>query len=182
MQSKLISRCSGGMVGGLICLLIALGHGDAATPQHVERAPNEDSVVELPEARRRAELLHNVFESTLYSMHRNYFKPDKQMPIPSRALEGVFYSVSRRSGVEVRWLAVNAQAMSIDHKPKDPFERAAVKSLRRGQKWYEEVAEGEYRRAGAITLFSECIKCHTSSIPNPVAALVIRVPFGNGPR
>lgn len=74
-----------------------------------------------------------MFESTLYSMHRNYFKPDKQMPIPSRALEGVFYSVSRRWGVEARWLAVNAQAMSLDHKPKDQFERAAVKSLRRSQ-------------------------------------------------
>ena len=153
----------------------------ASAPEKQELEVRKESPEKLPlsegEARRTARLLSEVMRSTLFSIHRNYFKPPLQQPIPSRALEDVFFRVSRHSGIMMEWLAVNAHAMSIEHRPDDDFERRAVRALDRGKSYYEETLSGEYRRADSITLFSNCIKCHTSSKPAPVAAVVVRVPL-----
>ena len=130
----------------------------------------------LEQARQRAQLLHDIYESTLLTMHRHYFEPDKQRVIPSRALEDVFYTGRRRWGVEARWLAVSAQAMNIDHKPKTVFEKAAVRALATGKKRHEEVRDGTYRMAAPIVLFANCIRCHTTRGRNPVARLVLSLP------
>ena len=130
----------------------------------------------LEQARQRAQLLHDIYESTLLTMHRHYFEPDKQRVIPSRALEDVFYTGRRRWGVEARWLAVSAQAMNIDHKPKTVFEKAAVRVLATGKKRHEEVRDGTYRMAAPIVLFANCIRCHTTRRRNPVAGLVLSMP------
>ena len=130
----------------------------------------------LEQARQRAQLLHDIYESTLLTMHRHYFEPDKQRVIPSRALEDVFYTGQRRWGVEARWLAVSAQAMNIDHKAKTVFEKAAVRALTTGKKRHEEVRDGTYRMAAPIVLFANCIRCHTTRRRNPVAGLVLSLP------
>jgi len=130
----------------------------------------------LGQARQRAQLLHDIYESTLLTMHRHYFEPDKQRVIPSRALEDVFYTGQRRWGVTARWLAVSAQAMNIDHKAKTAFEKAAVRALATGKKRHEEVRNGTYRMAAPIVLFANCIGCHTTRRRNPVAGLVLSLP------
>ena len=130
----------------------------------------------LEQAQQRAQLLHDIYESTLLTMHRHYFEPDKQRVIPSRALEDVFYTGRRRWGVEARWLAVSAQAMNIDHKAKTVFEKAAVRALATGKKRHEEVRDGTYRMAAPIVLFANCIRCHTTRRRNPVAGLVLSLP------
>ena len=96
----------------------------------------------LEQARQRAQLLHDIYESTLLTMHRHYFEPDKQRVIQSRALEDVFYTGRRRWGVEARWLAVSAQAMNIDHKAKTVFEKAAVRVVATGMTRHEEGRDG----------------------------------------
>jgi len=130
----------------------------------------------LDQARQRAMLIHDIYESTLLTMHRHYFEPNKQRVIPSRALEDVFYTARRRWGVEARWLAVSAQAMNIDHKPKTAFEKTAVRLLATGKKQHEEVRDGTYRMAAPIVLFANCIRCHTTRRRNPVAGLVLSLP------
>ena len=55
-------------------------------PQKAEPKP-----VSLAEARRQAELLHEVYSSTLQIMHRRYFRSDQKTTIPSKALDDVFY-------------------------------------------------------------------------------------------
>jgi len=145
-----------------------------------KKAPGITSLAAKPlpleQARQRARLLHDIYESTLLTMHRHYFEPNKKQVIPSRALEDVFYTARRRWGVEARWLAVSAQAMNIDHKPKTPFEKKAVQLLARGNKRHEEVREGTYRVAAPIVLFANCIRCHTTRRRNPVAGLVLSLP------
>ena len=144
-------------------------------PQQAEPKP-----VSLAEARRQAELLHEVYSSTLQVMHRRYFRPDKKTTVPSKSLDDVFYRVSLRSKVKARWIAVNARAMSIDHTPKDAFEKQAARRFIAGDSSHETVENGLYRRAASITLFGSCINCHA---PAPMsqnvrrfAGLVISIP------
>ena len=137
------------------------------------------------EARRRAELFHETIESTLMLMHREYFEEGgngkRANMIPSKALESVFNRVARRSHIEARWLAVNAQAMSIDHRPQDAFERQAVRALTKGEQEFTAVEDGNFRRATQIALFGSCVKCHAPPPMNPsvrrVAGLLVKIPI-----
>jgi hypothetical protein len=56
--------------------------------------------------------------------------------------------------------------MNSDHKPRDSFEEDSVKALKAGHREYERVEHGVYRRAGAITLTNQCLKCHVPDRKN----------------
>ena len=114
----------------------------------------------IAEARRRARLLHEMIHGALQVMHRDFFREDEGLNIPSRSLDDVFVELKRGHGVEVRWLAVNAEAMSIDHRPVDTFERDAVRALAAGSQEFERIEGKRYRYVGAIRLASQCLKCH----------------------
>lgn len=150
------------------------------SPLHAE--PNEDAAPKLSvaAARQQARLLHETYESTLQALHRRYFKDDGRMPVPSRVLDEVFADLSLRTNIKARWMAVNAQVMTLGHEPQDDFEKQAARELAKGQDEFERVEKGVYRHAGSISLFASCLKCHAPAPMNPtvhrVAALVINVP------
>ena len=157
--------------------------GSPAEPQEARQEKSaspgstakEGGPVTVDEARRRAKLLHETYVATLQVMHRYYFK-DEERTVPSRALEDVFSRVASRQKVHANWIAVSARAMSIDNVPKTKFEKRAARELRRGKNEFEQVADGEFRRAGAVVLFANCIRCHETRARSPVAGLVIRMP------
>lgn len=131
-------------------------------------------------ARDRATLMHDVYTSTLDMLHHRYFRADKAI-IPARAMEDVFDDVQRRSEMEARWISVNLPAMGVDHEPATDFEKDAAKKIAAGEAAVETVADGYYRRAGAISLDGGCLSCHggffrTQSTTPKYAALVISVP------
>jgi len=70
--------------------------------------------------------------------------------------------------------------MNVDHKPQDAFEKNAVKVLTSGKEEFEFAEDGVYRHVGAITLSSECLKCHLpnrTSTRDRAAGLVIMMPI-----
>jgi hypothetical protein len=134
----------------------------------------------LKEARGRARLLHEAIHGTLQVVHRDFFREDESLTIPSKSFEDVFSELEKTHHVQVNWLAVNAQAMSVDNKPDGKFEEAAVKALAAGDAEYESADEDAYQYAGAIRLSASCLSCHLprrSSNDDRVAGLVIRMPL-----
>ena len=132
-------------------------------------------------ARDRATQMHATMESTLHAMHRHYFHRDRST-IPARAMQDVFDDIAQDSHVDVRWISVNTKAMSIDHEPETEFEKRAAKVIASGKGSFEDVADGMYRRAGAIPLGGGCVGCHTTSFAPPskvekFAGLVISIPL-----
>ncbi len=165
-------------------LFSALGYSarqDDAQTDDSRVASDEPSIpASLAEARGRAKLLHDTIHDTLQVMHRDFFDPDNRSKIPSASLEEVFEELAENRGVEVRWLAVNASAMNVEHEPQDDFERDAVKALTAGEKEYEVVEDGQYKRVGVIVLHNVCLKCHVpnrTSLEDRAAGLVISVPL-----
>jgi hypothetical protein len=136
-------------------------------------------------ARQRAELLHAVYAETLHVMHERYFHGSRAI-VPARAMEDIFKTMKRQSGVEASWMSVNVRAMSIHHEPKTEFERDAAKQIAAGQSAVEVIADGYYRRAGAIEMTAGCVACHDGFGKPPTkvpkfAALVISVPLSSEP-
>lgn len=141
-------------------------------------ATAEAALPSVHEARGRADLLHETVHATLQVVHHQFYREDQGLPIPAATLKDVFDELSRSRNVELRWLAVNAQAMNVDHEPVDAFERDAVKALAAGKESIEHVEKGVYRRAATITLRSECLKCHLPnrrSTEDRAAGLVISI-------
>ncbi len=117
--------------------------------------------------------------ATLQVVHLQYFREDEGVAIPAATLRSVFRELSRRQGVELRWLAVNAQAMNKDHEPASDFEKEAAAKLAAGSPSHEQTEAGTYRRVGKIVLESECLKCHQPTRMNTrsrTAGLVIEMP------
>lgn len=135
---------------------------------------------EVAEARIRARLLHEMIHGSLQVMHRDFFKEEDRGAIPSASLEDVFSELAKTWGVRISWMAVNAKAMSTDHRPSDQFEKAAARAIEGGAEWHDEVDRGNLRFAGAITLGNRCLKCHVpdrTSLEDRKAAVLISMPL-----
>ncbi len=171
------------LVAFAITVSLLLGnHGSQANPPEDAAAPARRSSVD--EARRQAELLHETIHASLQLVHHHYYKEDEGLLLPAATFRRVFAELEKRRQVELRWLAVNAEAMDVDHRPQDDFEKAAVAALASGKESHEQTANGVYRYVGAITLGSECLKCHLpnrKSTEDRIAGLAITIPVATPP-
>ncbi len=134
------------------------------------------SRVTLKEAQGQAKLLHETFHMTLHVVHRQYFRHNEKVQIPSRTLDTVFEELSSKRDIEFNWISVNAQAMNIDHEPETKFQKAAAKAIASGKDSYEKIEDGIYRIAGKVLLLNQCLKCHLpdrTSTKTRFAALII---------
>jgi hypothetical protein len=166
----------------MLALLIDAAHSRAAdpAPSSAEKATAASSArPTVKEAQGRAVILHDLANELLRAVHQAYYREDEGLPIPAMLLREVFEESGKRSGVQFRWLAVDADAMNVDHKPKSEFEKAAVQALIAGDAAHEETREGIYRRVGVVPLTSECLKCHLPNLRSTAArkaALMISMP------
>jgi hypothetical protein len=110
-----------------------------------------------PEAQARAQLLHAAFDGTLRVMHRDFFRKGDNKAIPSASLNDVFNALAEEQGVQLRWLAGEETIMNVDHRPKDDFQKRALKAIAGGEKEFSAVEGGTLRYAGAIALKNECL-------------------------
>ncbi len=174
------------MVTAALLLSIGLGHLNAS--DQTNASGSDATVVEaectppgsVQEARGRARLLQETIHATLQIVHREYFREDEHLTIPSRTMKRVFRELKRRCNVDLHWVVINAQAMDVDHKPRNDFEKKAAAAIASGKSEYEQVSDGVYRHVGAITLASECLKCHLpnrTSTEDRAAGLVITMPI-----
>lgn len=164
----------GAIVAGMGYLALLAG----AEPLQVK--PKEVLPVSVAMARERASLMHEIYTTTLDVMHHRYFRSERTI-VPARAMEDVFTEMRRTTKTEVRWIAVNLKAMSLNHEPGTEFEKRAAREIADGKNDVEVVEEGYYRRAGAIPLGVGCIGCHEGVFRLPskepkFAALVISIP------
>lgn len=175
MGSRLIMA----MLLGSLCAwwsVVAVSQEPAAKDSSASEEKEAESV---PQARDRAKLLHKVYAASMEVMHDRYFRNDRDT-IPARAMEDVFTEMKRQAKIQSRWIGVNAKVMSVNHEPKDDFEKFAAKELGSGKDSVERIEGNMYRRAEAIHLSSGCLTCHGTFGVEPktprVAGLVIGVP------
>lgn len=179
---SLIALC---VIAGLcLTFLTTSSNGEsqkADTADSSEKADEAADKLTVPEARRHTKLLHDTYIATLHTVHRSYFDKDERAIIPARAMEEVFRQIDAETGGKTRWIAVNTPAMNIDHNPKEGFEKDAARELKKGKRDFERVEDGIYLRAGAVSLFASCTKCHLSGLRpqqkvRSLAGLIISMP------
>ena len=140
----------------------------ASSAEAEEAEPAKSSVtdedkardVNIVHARRLASILFESVHGSLQVMHRDLFREDESVKIPSRSLEDVFSVLNRKHKVELRWLSVDTQAMNIDHEPSSEFEKEVVRHLRTQESNFESVEGNQFHFAGRIRLSTTCLSCH----------------------
>lgn len=162
-----------------LCLIVCCAAiADADEPV----VPGPDPV-ELAVARDRAELLHDVYSSSLHAIHRRYFHAPRAM-VPAKALEDVFSQMQDRRDIQAKWISASFTPMNIDHTPETEFEKMASRKLSRGEPFVEVIEDGWYRRAGSIAMNGRCVNCHAGHLQDSPAqrfgGLVISIPVKNG--
>lgn len=155
-------------------------------PESRSAAPDEQQAsvvatrpVTVQTARAQAASLHDALHTMLQVTHDRFYREDEGLPIPAATLKDVFAELKKKQDITVRWLVVDGQAMNVDHKPQDEFERMAVKVRTSGKPLHEQIVNGVYRRAGPITLSNHCLKCHVPnrrSTRDRTAGLIIDIP------
>ena len=179
---SLIALC---VTSGLyLAFLTTSSNGESQKADIAESSEKADEAADkltIPEARRQTKLLHDTYIATLHTVHRSYFDKDEREIIPARAMEEVFRQIDAETGGKTRWIAVNTPAMNIDHNPKKGFEKDAARELKQGKREFERVEDGIYLRAGAVSLFASCTKCHLSGLRpqqkvRSLAGLIISMP------
>ncbi len=161
-------------------IILAIMFASACADDSNDTSPSVAPATSVQEARARARILHEAFHGALQVMHRDFFDEDDARVLPSGSLEDVFAALKHSYNIQVRWLAVNAKAMNIDHEAGSDFEKQAVAALASGEKEYELVTADEYLHVGTIRLASQCLKCHLpqrTSTADRAAALSIRMPL-----
>ena len=166
-------------------IVLAIMFASAGADDSNDTSPGVAPATSVEEARARARILHEAFHGALQVMHRDFFDEDDARVLPSGSLEDVFEALQHSYDIQVRWLAVNAKAMNIDHEANSDFEKQAVAALASGKKEYELVTTNEYLHAGTIRLASQCLKCHLpqrTSTADRAAGLSIRMPLNMPPK
>ncbi|YCM43976.1 DUF3365 domain-containing protein [Verrucomicrobiaceae bacterium 227] len=157
----------------LLGLSISLSGGERDA---VKEAPKIILPKSEEEAKVRAQILHDTIHATLQLVHRDFFDPLEMDLIPSATLDEVFEEIEEKWAIEIRWLGVEGKTMSVDHKPRDKFEKKAAEALAKGAKEFESMEGRTFRRAAPIVLHNACLKCHVpnrTSLEDRVAGLVI---------
>lgn len=179
LRRRALYRSLAGLAGVLLVTVSLFG--EPPKPEKSESNDKPDSKKRLPVAlaRERAKLVHNIYATTLGVMHHRYFRNERSI-IPARAMEDVFSSIAREEQITARWIAVNAKVMSINHAPRDNFEKEAAKAIAAGKGSFERIEDGMLRRAQAIPLSAGCVSCHGEFGAPPrtgrFAGLVINLP------
>jgi hypothetical protein len=165
------------LIAGMVTSLLAI----RALPAEPPVSAPVDATQEVAEARGRAELLHTTYEALLITVHRAYFDGRARASVPARVFEDAFVWVDAETKGKTKWISVNTEPMNLAHKPKTKFEKEAARALASGEKDFEKIENGVYRRAAAISLVASCLRCHEAGpVQNRgrkrVAGLVISLP------
>lgn len=150
------------------------------SPEADVKRIKEHSPATVDEARARARILYETVHGALQVMHRDFFREDEALKIPSHSLEDVFAELAQMYGVRLRWIAVDLKAMNIDNEPKTEFEKEAVRILKEGKTEHESATADEFRYVGRVRLSATCLACHASrrsSNDDRAAGLVISMPL-----
>lgn len=148
--------------------LLGLGVSVSAAPP-AGRAP-----ASVEEARQQVELLTDFYREALDHAHTLWVR-DGRAPAAT-VIKKLFPEMARQGWPEARWLSVNGQPLNPSNAPRDAFETAAARALRKGERRVEETNGTSYRAVLSVPFTGSCYKCHFTDKPlHSQGALSFRV-------
>jgi hypothetical protein len=146
-----------------LTLVVAIGSVVLFGSSHAaDDKKNEDPALER--ARNTVRMLDDVYKSTIVLITDKYVHTEDDYPAGSAAVE-LFAAIGKKGWHEVRLLDATGEPYDDDNTAQDAFEKEAVKQLKAGKPYYEQVVENDGKRqlraATAVPVVMEkCTMCH----------------------
>jgi|TARA_B100000929_G_scaffold59802_1_gene45186 hypothetical protein len=118
----------------------------------------------LSRTRKQVRMLDDIYKTTVVLITDKYVHGKDDFPAGSAAV-ALFEAVEKNGWHKVRLLDVAGDPIRNKNTAKDPFEKAGVAALKKGESYFEEVAskngKQQLRAMTAIPVVSKkCIMCH----------------------
>lgn len=168
----------------LLLLVLAAGLTVRAEPAAKEKTPSAPDPA-LERTRKTVQMLDDIYKTTVVLITDKYVDDEKDFPAGSAAI-ALFSAIAKKGWHEVRLLDTTGDPIGAANVAKDDFEKQALKQLKSGKSYYEQVLTKEGKRtlraATPIPVVSKkCILCHPhyadAKPGEPVGALTYNLPI-----
>ncbi len=156
MQKKIVAITLFTLVALALAMLIPEG-----TVRAEKKSPEDPAVART---RKQVKMLDDVYKSAIVLITKHYVNEDSDLAAGS-AFQALFKAMKDKGWHEVRLLDATGDPIEDRNSPRDDFEKAAVKGLKAGEGWHEEIIEKDNKRylraATPIPVVMEkCTMCH----------------------
>jgi hypothetical protein len=115
-------------------------------------------------ARKQVQMLDDLYKSTIVMITENYVDESSDLAAGS-AFQKIFKTMKDKGYHEVRLLDASGEPFEAKNVARDDFEKAAIKELKGGKAYYDQVVEKDgkrYLRAATPipVVMKKCTLCH----------------------
>ncbi len=148
----------------LRCALIFLLLSAVSSQRESVVAQESNADPALARARDTVRMLDDIYKTAVVLITDKYVNDEDDFPAGSAAI-ALFDAINKKGWHEVRLLDVTGDPYDEKNSARDAFERDAVKQLKAGKDYYENVVEQEgkkYLRAATSVpvVMKKCVMCH----------------------
>jgi hypothetical protein len=154
----------GGVLRGLMAMSVvgALAAAWLWTSAFAQEKKAADPALER--TRKQVRILDDVYKTAIVLITENYVTEASDLAAGA-AFQKLFDAMRQKGHHDVRLLDATGQPYDDANSPRDDFEKAAVKSLKEGKPYYEQVVEKDGKRyLKAATpipvVLQKCTLCH----------------------
>lgn len=142
--------------------IVALFSALLLVPLSVKAAEKPDEAVER--TRKQVRMLDDLYKTAVVLITEHYVTENSDLPAGTAAI-ALFDAMKKKGWHDVRLLDATGQPIEKKNSPQDDFERGAVKALKAGKAWHEEVVDKDgkkYLRAATPipVVLKKCVMCH----------------------
>lgn len=141
--------------------LAALVWGTYRSSQAKDKAAEDPA---LARTRKTVKMLDDIYKQTIVLITDKYVHDVSDYPAGSAAVE-LFKAITEKGWHEIRILDATGEPYDEKNSPRDKFDKEAVKQLKAGKSYYEQVIEKDdkpYLRAATPVpvVMKKCVMCH----------------------
>jgi hypothetical protein len=143
------------------------------------RSDNQPSDAPVERTRATVRMLDDIYKTAVVLITEKYVNDEDDFPAGSAAI-ALFDAIQKKGWHEVRLLDASGEPLEEKNSPRDDFEKTAVKKLKGGEKWYDEVVHQDGRRllraaTPVPVVLKKCTMCHDNynqfGADEPIGAL-----------
>src|SRR5262245_20271799 len=161
----------------LVALLSVLGF--AARPQAEEPKKPDPAAVERTRA--EVKMLDALYKNAVVSITKNYVNQQADTPAAAVAKD-VFVAMKQGKFHDARLVDVSGKPKNKENVAKTDFEKRAVKEIKSGKEYFEELAEVDGKpvlRVATVVpaVLDQCVVCHGKREKKLLGTIVYELPI-----
>jgi hypothetical protein len=156
------TQVSGGLRLTTILLVMCLGAIAGLRTNRAQEKKTDDPALER--TRKQVRILDDVYKTAIVLITDNYVTEASDLAAGA-AFQKLFSAMKEKGHHEVRLLDATGEPYDADNTPRDDFEKAAIKALKEGKPFYEQIVQKDAKRFLKVAtpipvVLKKCTLCH----------------------